>query len=75
MGSSTYGQGSRGWPNYHSYVHPRIVTRSRGEIPGCKPAGPDDHMARDNRGRPWVEVAKEWQEAQEFQAPPKRKRK
>jgi hypothetical protein len=36
----------------------QVITRERGVIPGCKAAGPDDHMAVDGLGRPWIEVAK-----------------
>ncbi len=36
----------------------RVVTRERGVIPGCRPAGPDGHMAVDRRGVPWCEVAR-----------------
>jgi hypothetical protein len=36
----------------------RVITRERGVIPGCIPAGPDSHMAVDGLGRPWLEVAK-----------------
>jgi hypothetical protein len=36
----------------------RVITRERGVIPGCIPAGRDSHMAVDGLGRPWIEVAK-----------------
>ncbi len=36
----------------------RVITRERGVIPGCRPPGPDTHMAVDGLGRPWIEVAK-----------------
>ncbi len=36
----------------------RVVTRERGVIPGCRPAGPDGHMAVDRRGVPWAQVGR-----------------
>jgi hypothetical protein len=36
----------------------RVITRKRGIIPGCRTRGPDSHMAVDQLGRPWLEVAK-----------------
>jgi len=38
----------------------RVITRERGTIPGCRPAGPDNHMAIDQKtGRAWIDVARE----------------
>jgi hypothetical protein len=38
----------------------RVTTRERGTIPGCRPAGPDIHMAVDSKsGRAWVDIARE----------------
>jgi len=38
----------------------RVTTRERGVIPGCRPAGPDSHMAVDSKsGRAWVDIARE----------------
>jgi hypothetical protein len=36
----------------------RVITRERGVIRGCIPAGPDSHVAVDGLGRPWIQVAK-----------------
>ena len=35
-------------------AHARVTTRERGDIPGCRKPDPDNHMAIDSLGRPWI---------------------
>jgi len=39
-------------------AHAKVTTRSRGDIPGCLAPDPDNHMATDSLGRPWLSVSR-----------------
>src|SRR5882762_629345 len=40
--------------NRHNAARAKVTERERGVIPGCRAPDPDNHMAVDSLGRPWI---------------------